>query len=114
KVRLEDDPAGTRLSYDVDAAVGGKLAQIGGRLIASTAKKLADEFFAKFGELAAQTEAGASAVTAEPESDTVAAMAQTGGDPGASQPPHGNTARTWLIIAIVALVLVILVGASLA
>jgi hypothetical protein len=41
------------LSYEVDASVGGKLAQIGGRLIDSTAKKLADEFFAKFSALAA-------------------------------------------------------------
>ncbi len=52
KVRLVDDPDGTRLMYDVDASVAGKLAQIGGRLIASTAKKLADEFFARLSELA--------------------------------------------------------------
>ncbi|MBD25616.1 MAG: carbon monoxide dehydrogenase [Candidatus Marinimicrobia bacterium] len=53
KVKLVDDSGGTLLSYDVEAAVGGKLAQIGGRLITSTAKKLADEFFAKFSEIAA-------------------------------------------------------------
>ncbi len=53
KVRLTDVAEGTRLSYDVDASVGGKLAQIGGRLIDSTAKKLADEFFARLGKLAA-------------------------------------------------------------
>lgn len=53
KVRLSDVPDGTLLSYDVDAAVGGKLAQIGARLIDSTAKKLADEFFASFSKLAA-------------------------------------------------------------
>jgi carbon monoxide dehydrogenase subunit G len=48
-VRLMDaDGGGTRLSYDVEARVGGKLAQLGGRLIASTAKKIADEFFANF------------------------------------------------------------------
>jgi len=48
-VRLSDADAGaTRLSYDVDAQIGGKLAQLGGRLIDSTAKKLADEFFANF------------------------------------------------------------------
>ncbi len=52
KVRLSDVPDGTLLSYDVDAAVGGKLAQIGARLIDSTAKKLADEFFASFSKLA--------------------------------------------------------------
>ena len=53
KVRLKEVPDGTLLSYDVDAAVGGKLAQIGARLIDSTAKKLADEFFASFSKLAA-------------------------------------------------------------
>ena len=48
-VRLADsDGGGTRLSYDVDAQVGGKIAQLGGRLIDSTAKKLAEEFFANF------------------------------------------------------------------
>lgn len=44
----EDGRDGTQLSYDVDAKVGGKLAQIGGRLIQGTAKKLADEFFTAF------------------------------------------------------------------
>jgi uncharacterized protein len=39
---------GTRLSYDVEAHVGGKIAQLGGRLINSTSKKLAEEFFANF------------------------------------------------------------------
>ncbi|MHB1205932.1 MAG: CoxG family protein [Rhodospirillaceae bacterium] len=48
KVRLTDAPGGTTLNYDVDAAVGGKLAQIGARLIDGTARKLADEFFTAF------------------------------------------------------------------
>jgi hypothetical protein len=48
-VRLaEEAGGGTRLAYDVDAQVGGKIAQLGGRLIDSTAKKLAEEFFANF------------------------------------------------------------------
>ena len=47
-VRLEDAEGGTRLSYDVEAQVGGKLAQIGQRLINSAAKKIADDFFARF------------------------------------------------------------------
>ena len=48
-VRLTDaEGGGTRLSYDVDAQVGGKIAQLGSRLIDSTAKKLADEFFTNF------------------------------------------------------------------
>ena len=50
-VRLEEVPPGhTRLIYDVKAQVGGKLAQIGSRLIEGTAKKLAGEFFDNFAQ----------------------------------------------------------------
>ena len=47
-VRLSDADGGTQLDYDVDAKVGGKLAALGSRLIDSTAKKLAGEFFTNF------------------------------------------------------------------
>lgn len=47
-VKLEAVPEGTKLIYDVEAQIGGKLAQLGGRLINGVAKKLADEFFANF------------------------------------------------------------------
>jgi uncharacterized protein len=50
-VTLADDGAGTKLSYVVDAHVGGKLAQIGSRLIDATARKMADDFFARFAEI---------------------------------------------------------------
>src|SRR5690349_5740012 len=51
-VRLEaEGPDVTVLHYDVDAQIGGKLAQLGSRLIDSTAKKLAGEFFKSFGEV---------------------------------------------------------------
>src|SRR6202171_549792 len=51
-VRLESEsPEVTILYYDVDAQIGGKLAQLGARLIDSTAKRLAGEFFASFGEV---------------------------------------------------------------
>ena len=43
-----EGPESTRLDYAVDAQIGGKLAQLGGRLIDATAKKLAGEFFEKF------------------------------------------------------------------
>ena len=49
KVALSDAPDDqTSLSYVVKASVGGKLAQIGNRLVDSAAKKLADDFFARF------------------------------------------------------------------
>ncbi len=47
-VRLSDKDGGTLLTYSVDAQIGGKLAQLGQRLINGAAKKLADEFFANF------------------------------------------------------------------
>jgi carbon monoxide dehydrogenase subunit G len=47
-VKLETVEGGTRLTYDVEAQIGGKLAQLGGRLINGVAKKMADEFFANF------------------------------------------------------------------
>lgn len=48
RVTLTDEGVATRLAYSVEASVGGKLGQIGGRLIDSSAKKMADEFFAAF------------------------------------------------------------------
>jgi uncharacterized protein len=50
-VSLEDHEGGTKLTYEVEANVGGKIAQVGSRLIDMTAKKMADIFFGKFSEL---------------------------------------------------------------
>jgi carbon monoxide dehydrogenase subunit G len=47
-VGLTEKDGGTLLKYDVEAQIGGKLAQLGQRLINGSAKKLADEFFANF------------------------------------------------------------------
>jgi len=75
KVRLEqaDGGTGTVLRYAADAQIGGKLAQIGSRLVEGTAKKLADEFFAAF---------AAQAAAAAPVATPAAAAEQ----PAASQP----------------------------
>ena len=51
KVKLEDYENGTKLIYEVQANVGGKIAQVGSRLIDMTAKKMADIFFGKFSKL---------------------------------------------------------------
>jgi carbon monoxide dehydrogenase subunit G len=48
KVTLADDGPGTLLSYDVKAQVGGKIAQLGARLIDASAKQMADAFFDRF------------------------------------------------------------------
>jgi uncharacterized protein len=47
-VKLEEDGGETVLRYGVKAQVGGKIAQIGSRLIDATARKMADQFFSKF------------------------------------------------------------------
>ena len=56
KVELSDKGGKTLLKYDVDAQVGGKLAQIGSRLVQSAAKKMADDFFSKFAVAVKQTQ----------------------------------------------------------
>jgi uncharacterized protein len=56
EVRLLAESGGTLLQYDAKATIGGRLAQVGQRLIDASAKALADEFFAKFAS-AMQSEA---------------------------------------------------------
>lgn len=48
EVHLAPEAEGTRLTYSAKAAVGGKIAQIGSRLISGAAKKIADQFFVRF------------------------------------------------------------------
>ena len=119
KVYLVDAPSGgTVLRYEVDAAVGGKLAQIGGRLIDSTAKKLADEFFAKFSQLAAAS-AGGGGVTPGAVSDSLAPSqekasvmsSQTSPDASHPVPPSKAVFDKWLLIVCVAIILAGIYGA---
>lgn len=74
EVHLAEDGDETVLTYDVKAQVGGKLAQLGSRLIASTARKMADEFFGTFKGIV--EDGGAAAAP------SVAAMAGDGPDAG--------------------------------
>ena len=87
KVSLADVEAGTRLHYDVEASVGGKIAQLGSRLIDGVAKSMADKFFASFAEAAG----GAVAPAAAPAAEAVAAAAAA---PGASAGPQAILTRT--------------------
>jgi len=73
-VSLTEEDGGTRLNYTVQASVGGKLGQVGGRMIDAAAKQMADQFFTAFnaavGEIAPVTEAELA-----PEAPAVAAEA---------------------------------------
>ena len=63
RVELKATEGGTLVSYTTEAAIGGKLGQIGGRLISASAKKIADDFFQRFAK-----ELGGEVVVLEPSS----------------------------------------------
>jgi carbon monoxide dehydrogenase subunit G len=86
KVALADAPGGTLLHYDVEAHVGGKIAQLGARLIDGVAKNMADKFFASFAAIAAGGAAGAAASSAP----STAAVGPPAESPGAA-PAAGPT-----------------------
>ena len=77
-VKLADDgEGGTILTYTAKADVGGKLAQLGSRLIDGTSKKMADEFFANFKEQVAPSASPETPDVAEPSSASVTTAAAT-------------------------------------
>jgi hypothetical protein len=95
-VKLTDDGDGTKLSYTVEANVGGKLAQIGSRLIDATARQMADNFFSKFGQIVASGAAAPSApAAATPSASTPAADAAAAEAPpvtvAVTPPPPGGS-----------------------
>ena len=107
-VTLREEAGDTVLNYNVDAQVGGKIAQVGARLIDGTAKKLADEFFSKFATTVggpapdAGTAIGAIAGTAPPT------VPVTSPQPDAAQ----RGAKHWLVIGVGVAVLVLVFWAS--
>lgn len=71
RVTLSANEPGTRIDYQVKAQIGGKLAQIGSRLVDGAAAKVADDFFARFadrlgGPSPATADAGATNISANP------------------------------------------------
>ncbi len=96
KVQLADDGDGTLLTYEANGTVGGKLAQIGSRLIDSTARKMADDFFDKFAEAVGG---------AEPEE-----AVEEAAEPSPAAPrSEGLSPAVWIggLVAIAVIVLVI-------
>lgn len=99
-VRLEPAEGGTLLSYDVDAKVAGKLAQLGARLIDGTAASLAEKFFDNFAaELSGDEEA-------EPDS-TAAETAPAAAVAAANEPePYLSRSQVILGAAVIAVMLI--------
>ena len=75
-VKLSDIPDGTKLSYDVEAHVGGKLAQLGARLIDGVAKKMADQFFADFASAVARQQGVAPSAAPEAQEQEAQGLLQ--------------------------------------
>ena len=115
----EDGASATILTYTAKADVGGKLAQIGSRLIAGTAKKMADEFFGNFSRLvpgqAPAEEAPLAAPQAAAATPVSPAPPPSPARPAAAPQPaaaggYGNNPLVWVgsILAIVLLLYLLL------
>ena len=89
-----ETPSTTRLDYEANAMIGGKLAQIGSRLVDAAAKKIADDFFTKFDALVAEPIAAA----------TVARETVAAGLPATVSKP-GIPAYVWVLLAVAVAVL---------
>jgi hypothetical protein len=103
-VKLTDDGGVTVLTYEANGTVGGKLAQIGSRLIDSTARKMADDFFTKFAEAV-----GGPAEAAEAPEAEVPAVEQAAPATPSTAPSGGLSPAVWVggLVAIAVIVLVV-------
>jgi hypothetical protein len=120
-VRLRDEDGGTLLRYDVKAQVGGKIAQLGARLIDATAKNMADTFFDRFAEKvavpapAAPPEAAAPAAEKKlPPAPEVAPVPRTVGLIDLIPPkPYGVPIIGWIGGGIALIIVAVLFGSFL-
>ena len=80
EVHLADKDGGTLLTYTVKAQVGGRIAQVGGRLIDATAKGMADQFFTRFVERLEQPEQAAAKEEARTRAPAAIGLNLTGAD----------------------------------
>ena len=111
KVWLADVDGGTLLTYEVDAQIGGRLAQLGGPIIDATAKQLAGKFFKQFGDIvgaAVETEAAQQSTA----SQTAAALpALTAPLAPADAPAHQRGLPIgWILALVLAALVGVLVG----
>jgi uncharacterized protein len=133
KVRLEPDGDGTIMRYEVSASVGGKLAQIGARLIDATAKKMADDFFSRFAAIVAERSGEVPLATVSGPGPAVAAPVAPSPNAAPAAPPstplappqeppigtggldvlkprQGLSPTTWVSLVIVVVLLILLVA----
>lgn len=101
EVRLTPQDSGCTLDYTVHATVGGKVAQLGQRLIDGTARNLAEDFFKRFDE--AMQQAHPDAYAAREAAQAAQAQADAGASPAAAAPadaaPQGGGIPGWAWVA---------------
>jgi carbon monoxide dehydrogenase subunit G len=114
KVHLADDGGGTLLSYEVHAQVGGKIAQLGARLIDASAKQMADAFFDRFSAqvappavAAAALASMASAATAAPPPSAIGVAALI------PREPFGLPVVAWIGGALYLVIVILILGSLL-
>jgi hypothetical protein len=112
KVRLEDSNGGTTLRYEVNAQVGGKMAQLGARLIDASAKQMADAFFDRFSALVAPPAAAAPVTPTPAEYRPPPSLPPSAISPFALVPrePFGLPIVAWIGGAIYLFILILILG----
>ena len=115
KVRLEDAGEATLLRYEVHAQVGGKIAQLGARLIDATAKQMADSFFDRFSNEVAPSSPPPAATEAPAATRVVPAPPPSAISPLALVPrePFGLPLVAWIGGAIYLFMLILIFGSML-
>ncbi|MBP6407112.1 MAG: carbon monoxide dehydrogenase subunit G [Ramlibacter sp.] len=99
QVRLEDVAGGTRLRYSAQAQVGGRLAQVGARLIDGVTRRMADDFFTRFARELNVQEGGAAAAALPSLPPMATPVQPPAAAPEAARPPSSPQATQIAVIA---------------
>jgi len=111
-VTLEEDGEATLLKYTVHATVGGKLAQIGSRLIDSTAKKMANDFFGKFAAEVGGPSAEAAPAAAAGEAQPSPALERKEIPERPVTERKGMRPLTWIVLIVVIVAVLLILAAQ--
>jgi hypothetical protein len=102
KVRLSEDAGGTLISYEVEAQVAGRMAQLGGPIIDATAKQLAGKFFSRFGDLVGGAEKPADPARSKAGASSDAALGSTTTLAAGAPALSGGLPMAWILATVVA------------
>jgi carbon monoxide dehydrogenase subunit G len=109
KVSLSDKGGSTLISYEIDAQVGGRMAQLGGPIIDATAKQLAGKFFGRFGEIVGEAAILGEPARAEGAASPISAIGASAAR-AASPAISGGLPMAWILATVVAALVGFLIG----